>query len=155
MWLFLSIFSVDFIIEFLTNLEANPSLYVALIILSPPPPPQEHPPHLNDPMVTQQLFVDQIIRLQKTAAKRAEKMEFLEEHNTQLIAELKKKSRIIHHYIMREEAGALANSASDSSKVNDYAFTDSKLRNALPGSVSSMLRIYLQPHLPIGKYNMF
>lgn len=78
---------------------------------------QDHLPPLNDPLVTQQLLVDRIIRLQKTAAKRAEKMEFLEEHNNQLIGELKKKSRIIHHYIMREEAGALANAASDSSKA--------------------------------------
>ena len=64
--------------------------------------------------------MDRIIRLQKAAAKRAEKMEFLEEHNTQLVGELKKKSRIIHHYIMREEAGALANSASDVSKVSNF-----------------------------------
>ncbi|KAK8389249.1 hypothetical protein O3P69_020887 [Scylla paramamosain] len=78
---------------------------------------QDHLPPLNDPMVTQQLLVDRIIKLQKSAAKRAEKMEFLEEHNAQLVGELKKKSRIIHHYIMREEAGALANSASDTSKA--------------------------------------
>lgn len=70
--------------------------------------------------------MDRIIKLQKTAAKRAEKMEFLEEHNNQLIGELKKKSRIIHHYIMREEAGALANSASDSSKVNCFAVLEVK-----------------------------
>lgn len=81
------------------------------------PQTQDQLPPLNDPLVTQQLLVDRIIRLQKAAAKRAEKMEFLEEHNTQLVGELKKKSRIIHHYIMREEAGALANSASDVSKA--------------------------------------
>ncbi|XP_045135473.1 coiled-coil domain-containing protein 186-like isoform X2 [Portunus trituberculatus] len=82
---------------------------------------QDHLPPLNDPMVTQQLLVDRIIKLQKSAAKRAEKMEFLEEHNAQLVGELKKKSRIIHHYIMREEAGALANSASDTSKSSNAA----------------------------------
>lgn len=79
--------------------------------------PQENLPSLNDPLVTQQLLVDRIIKLQKSAAKKAEKIEFLEEHVAQLVSELKKKSRIIHHYIMKEEAGALANSASDTSKV--------------------------------------
>lgn len=80
------------------------------------PQSQENLPSLNDPLVTQQLLVDRIIKLQKSAAKKAEKIEFLEEHVAQLVSELKKKSRIIHHYIMKEEAGALANSASDTSK---------------------------------------
>lgn len=74
-------------------------------------------PPLNDPLITQQLLVERIVKLQKSAAKRQEKIDFLEEHATQLVSELKKKSRIIHHYIMKEEAGALSNSASDSSKV--------------------------------------
>lgn len=82
--------------------------------------PQENLPSLNDPLVTQQLLVDRIIKLQKSAAKKAEKIEFLEEHVAQLVSELKKKSRIIHHYIMKEEAGALANSASDTSKVRPF-----------------------------------
>lgn len=81
------------------------------------PQSQDPLPPLNDPLVTQQLLVDRIIRLQRSAAKRSEKIEFLEEHITQLVSELKKKSRIIHHYIMKEETGALANSASDSSKA--------------------------------------
>lgn len=81
------------------------------------PQSQENLPSLNDPLVTQQLLVDRIIKLQKSAAKKAEKIEFLEEHVAQLVSELKKKSRIIHHYIMKEEAGALANSASDTSKA--------------------------------------
>lgn len=80
-------------------------------------PSQETLPPLNDPLITQQVLVERIIKLQKNAAKKAEKIEFLEEHVTQLVAELKKKSRIIHHYIMKEEAGALSNSASDSSKA--------------------------------------
>ncbi|KAK7068517.1 hypothetical protein SK128_026128 [Halocaridina rubra] len=78
---------------------------------------QETLPPLNDPLITQQLLVERIIKLQKAAAKKSEKVEFLEEHITQLVSELKKKSRIIHHYIMKEEAGALATSASDSSKA--------------------------------------
>ncbi|ROT85802.1 hypothetical protein C7M84_006344, partial [Penaeus vannamei] len=80
------------------------------------PQSQENLPSLNDPLVTQQLLVDRIIKLQKSAAKKAEKIEFLEEHVAQLVSELKKKSRIIPNYIMKEEAGALANSASDTSK---------------------------------------
>ncbi|XP_064094740.1 coiled-coil domain-containing protein 186-like isoform X2 [Macrobrachium nipponense] len=80
-------------------------------------PSQDTLPPLNDPLITQQVLVERIIKLQKNAAKKAEKIEFLEEHVSQLVAELKKKSRIIHHYIMKEEAGALSNSASDSSKA--------------------------------------
>ncbi|XP_045588756.2 coiled-coil domain-containing protein 186 isoform X1 [Procambarus clarkii] len=74
---------------------------------------------LHDPLVTQQLLVDRIIKLQKSAARRSDKIEFLEEHVAHLVSELKKKSRIIHHYVMREETGALANSASDSSKSSN------------------------------------
>nr|XP_053646576.1 coiled-coil domain-containing protein 186-like isoform X2 [Cherax quadricarinatus] len=80
------------------------------------PHSQDSLPPLHDPIVTQQLLVDRIIKLQKSAARRSEKIEFLEEHISHLVSEVKKKSRIIHHYIMKEEAGALANSASDDSK---------------------------------------
>ena len=90
---------------------------------------QETLPPLNDPLITQQRLVDRIIQLQKNAAKKSEKIEFLEEHVTQLIAELKKKSRIIHHYIMKEETGALANSASDTSKVKYICFFPPSRRN--------------------------
>ncbi|KAK8722957.1 hypothetical protein OTU49_011972, partial [Cherax quadricarinatus] len=81
------------------------------------PHSQDSLPPLHDPIVTQQLLVDRIIKLQKSAARRSEKIEFLEEHISHLVSEVKKKSRIIHHYIMKEEAGALANSASDDSKA--------------------------------------
>lgn len=71
-----------------------------------------------EPVVSQQVLVERIVRLQRAAAKRAEKIEFLEEHVAQLVGELKKKSRIIHHYIMKEETGALSSIASDNSKVS-------------------------------------
>lgn len=57
------------------------------------------------------------MRLQKSIIKKSEKCEFLEEHVSQLVGELKKKNKIIHHYIMREDAGALINSKSDENKV--------------------------------------
>ncbi|KAK3868015.1 hypothetical protein Pcinc_026561 [Petrolisthes cinctipes] len=72
---------------------------------------------MMEPVVSQQVLVERIVRLQRAAAKRAEKIEFLEEHVAQLVGELKKKSRIIHHYIMKEETGALSSTASDNSKA--------------------------------------
>ena len=73
---------------------------------------------INNPLIMQQLLLERIDKLQKVVAKKSEKVEFLEEHISQIVVELKKKSRIIHHYIMREDAGALSSSASDTSKVN-------------------------------------
>ncbi|XP_076043386.1 coiled-coil domain-containing protein 186-like isoform X2 [Oratosquilla oratoria] len=80
-------------------------------------PNQELAGPVSDPVAMQRLLVDRIVKLQKSSARRQEKIDFLEEHVAQLLGELKKKSKIIHHYIMKEEAGALVNSASDSSKA--------------------------------------
>lgn len=70
---------------------------------------------IND--LPQQVLIDRIVKLQKGAMKKSEKVEFLEEHVAQLVAELKKKNRIIHHYIMKEDPGALVNAKSDVAKV--------------------------------------
>lgn len=69
------------------------------------------------PELDKQMLVDRIIRLQKTLAKRNEKVDFLEEHNHQLIEEMKKKTRLVQFYILREDAGALATNSMDDNKV--------------------------------------
>ena len=47
-----------------------------------------------------------------------EKIEFLEEHIAQLLAEVKKKSRVLQHYIVREQSGALSSDIMDQNKVS-------------------------------------
>ncbi|CAK8674452.1 unnamed protein product [Clavelina lepadiformis] len=55
-----------------------------------------------------QLLIERIVRLQQIHAKKNEKIDFLTEHVQQLLGAVQKKQRIILHYIMREESGALA-----------------------------------------------
>ncbi|XP_038045397.1 coiled-coil domain-containing protein 186-like isoform X2 [Patiria miniata] len=89
--------------------------------------PEEHPaPHDhtvaiatgNDyPGVDKGMLVDRIVRLQKAHQRKNEKMEFMQEHISHLVEELKKKSKIIQQYIMRDEAGALVPVSSDVNKA--------------------------------------
>ena len=68
----------------------------------------------------QQLLIERILKLQRSAIKKSEKLEFLESHVEQLLEEMQKKNKIIHHYIMNEQAGALSNSKSDKAKVSSH-----------------------------------
>ena len=47
-----------------------------------------------------------------------EKLEFLEEHVEQLVLEVRKKNKIIQHYIHNIEPGALVSEQSDIHKVS-------------------------------------
>lgn len=77
------------------------------------------------PEVDKQVLIDRILRLQKSLAKRNEKIDFFEEHNQQLIEEMKKKSKLVQYYIMREETGALSTSSMDDHKVSQrFIFID-------------------------------
>ena len=58
--------------------------------------------------VDRQMLIERIVRLQQIHAKKNEKIDFLNEHIHQLVSALQKKQRLIQHYIMREESGALA-----------------------------------------------
>lgn len=87
------------------------------------------------------MMVEKIVKLQRLLARRAEKLEFLEEHVRQLIVETQRKSRwdevfvirhtwvermiiscyrcrIIQMYALREETGALAPATADFNKVS-------------------------------------
>ncbi|EYC06278.1 hypothetical protein Y032_0077g1119 [Ancylostoma ceylanicum] len=55
----------------------------------------------------QQVMIDKIIVLQKKLARRNDKIEFLEEHVRHCLEELQKKTKIIQHYALREEASLL------------------------------------------------
>lgn len=64
-----------------------------------------------------QTMVDRILRLQRENVRLREKMDFLEEHSKQLVAELQKKTRVLQSYILREEAGTLSSGFMDFNKV--------------------------------------
>ena len=57
------------------------------------------------------------MKIQRSNARKTEKVEFLEEHVRQLVAELQKKTRIIQNYIIREQSGALSSERMDNNKV--------------------------------------
>lgn len=63
------------------------------------------------------VLVERICRLQKIHAKKNEKLEFMEGHVAALVEEIQKKSRIIHYYVLREQAGTLAPPMSDLHKA--------------------------------------
>ncbi|KAL0270303.1 UNVERIFIED_CONTAM: hypothetical protein PYX00_007767 [Menopon gallinae] len=64
-----------------------------------------------------QVLINKIIEIQKSNARKTEKVEFLKEHVKQLVAELQKKTRIIQNYIIREQAGALSSETMDNYKA--------------------------------------
>jgi len=66
---------------------------------------------------TQQLLVEKIVKLQRACARRQEKLDILEEHIQQLMAEIKKKNKIIQNYFMGLETGALVSEESDIHKA--------------------------------------
>ncbi|XP_075613963.1 coiled-coil domain-containing protein 186 isoform X2 [Balearica regulorum gibbericeps] len=70
------------------------------------------------PEVDKSVLVERILRLQKAHARKNEKMEFMEDHIKHLVEEIRKKTKIIQSYILREEAGTLSSEASDFNKVH-------------------------------------
>lgn len=67
---------------------------------------------------SRQLLIDRIIKLQESNARKAEKLDFFEEHTRILVEELQKKKRIIQNYILHENIGAMGNNERDKYKVN-------------------------------------
>ncbi|XP_068439285.1 coiled-coil domain-containing protein 186 isoform X2 [Clinocottus analis] len=70
------------------------------------------------PEVDKTVLVDRIVRLQKALARKQEKIEFMEDHIKQLVEEIRKKTKIIQSYVLREESGALSSEASDLNKAH-------------------------------------
>ncbi|GAB1868831.1 hypothetical protein CAJAP_09910 [Camponotus japonicus] len=64
--------------------------------------------HIYSIEANKQVLMDRIIKLQKINVKRAEKLDFLEEHTQTLVEELQKKTKIIQNYILHQDFGALA-----------------------------------------------
>ncbi|KAM4623810.1 coiled-coil domain-containing protein 186 [Polymixia lowei] len=70
------------------------------------------------PEVDKAVLVERIVRLQKALARKQEKIEFMEDHIKQLVEEIRKKTKIIQSYVLREETGALSSEASDFNKAH-------------------------------------
>uniref|UniRef100_A0A8C5HIT6 Uncharacterized protein n=1 Tax=Gouania willdenowi TaxID=441366 RepID=A0A8C5HIT6_GOUWI len=70
------------------------------------------------PEVDKAVLVERFVRLQKALARKQEKIEFMEDHIKQLVEEIRKKTKIIQSYVLREESGALSSEASDINKAN-------------------------------------
>jgi len=64
-----------------------------------------------------QTLVEKIVKLQRACARRQEKLDFFEEHVQQLLEEIKKKNKVITHYVLSLETGALVSEESDLHKV--------------------------------------
>ena len=67
------------------------------------------------------LMVEKIVKLQRTLARKQEKLEFMEDHIATMVEEMKKKNRLLQHYILQEETGALTSASMDENKVNFIA----------------------------------
>ncbi|CAH2062341.1 unnamed protein product, partial [Iphiclides podalirius] len=63
-----------------------------------------------------QALIERIVSLQRAAARRAERCEFLEEHARQLTSELRGKARLLRHLLASQPAGAVAPPRSDANK---------------------------------------
>ncbi|XP_051959218.1 coiled-coil domain-containing protein 186 [Xyrauchen texanus] len=70
------------------------------------------------PEVDKAVLVERIVRLQKAHARKNEKIEFMEDHIKQLVEEIRKKTKIIQSFVLREETGALSSEASDINKAH-------------------------------------
>ncbi|CAD5113558.1 DgyrCDS2723 [Dimorphilus gyrociliatus] len=82
-----------------------------------PVPPVEEEVILPNGPVDQRALFSKIIKLQKKVARYSDKVEFLEDHNAQLTNDIRRKSRIIQKYILREESGTLTPASADVSKA--------------------------------------
>ena len=72
---------------------------------------------------TQEMLVEKIVRLQQILARRKEKMEVLEEHRRHLVKELRKKTAIIQHYVLKDgdHHQGLSSEDSDRHKVSSIS----------------------------------
>ncbi|KOC71021.1 Uncharacterized protein C10orf118 [Habropoda laboriosa] len=66
---------------------------------------------------SKQALIERIIKLQESNARKAEKLDFFEEHTRILVEELQKKKRIIQNYILHENIGAMGGNERDKYKA--------------------------------------
>lgn len=71
------------------------------------PQEQEYPVITEQVEPDRQLLIERIVKLQRSHARKNEKIEFMDDHISQLIDEIHKKNKIIQSYALREESGTL------------------------------------------------
>lgn len=96
-----------------------------------------------------QVLVEKIVKLQGDLARRQEKLEFMEEHVSTLVEEMKKKNRLLTHYLVKQEPGALSSSEMDENKKR--AAEHGGIMASLYSSKPSDSRITLELSLEINQ----
>lgn len=96
-----------------------------------PSPEQEYPVVTQQVEVDKQILIERIVKLQRALARKNEKLEFMEDHVSQLIDEIQKKNKIIQTYIMKEEGGTMT------SEFRDQAKAEISRKQSIMGSVYS------------------
>ncbi|PNF15355.1 hypothetical protein B7P43_G00995 [Cryptotermes secundus] len=89
-----------------------------------------------------QALIEKIVKLQRANARKTEKLGFLEEHTSQLVAELQKKTRIVQYYIMREQSGALSSASMDQNKLPSSGQKRKKTKAELSRHRGIMASVY-------------
>ncbi|EDV95760.1 coiled-coil domain-containing protein 186 [Drosophila grimshawi] len=90
--------------------ESSESETVASSVTAVPQPDMQAVP-------SKKVLVERILRLQQASARQTERIEFLENHTAMLVSEVQKKSKVVQHYMLRDQtAGALTTSKSDQNK---------------------------------------
>ena len=71
-------------------------------------------------MPDSQVLVEKIVKLQKELAKRQEKLDFMEEHVSTMVEEMKKKNKLLQNMMLKLDVGTLATEDMDDNKVINW-----------------------------------
>lgn len=88
-------------------------------VCEPSPTPMLPPitfPNGQEP--DKQVLIERLVKLQRENAKKAEKLDFMEEHSQVLVGELQKKTRLIQSFVMKMPAGAFTSESMDQNKAD-------------------------------------
>ncbi|XP_052772865.1 LOW QUALITY PROTEIN: coiled-coil domain-containing protein 186-like [Mya arenaria] len=80
------------------------------------PQEQEYPVITEQVEVDKQMLIERIVKLQRAMARKTKKIEFMDDHISQLIDEIQKKNKILQSYILKEEAGTMTSNFRDKAK---------------------------------------
>lgn len=109
-------------------------------------PDQEYPVITEQVEVDKQVLIERIVKLQKSHARKSDKIEFMEDHINHLIDDIQRKKRIIQSYALREEVGVLAPEYMDKNKavLSRKGGIMASLYNSQPADQSMTLDLSLE-----------
>ncbi|KAJ8317463.1 hypothetical protein KUTeg_005367 [Tegillarca granosa] len=123
-----------------TNSHAPPSVSIHnhnhVNLRQTTPPEQEYPVITEQVEPDKQLLIERIVKLQRALARKNEKIEFVNDHISQLVDEVQKKNKIIQNYALREEAGTLTPEVMDINK-EEQALAQLSRKHSIMSSVYS------------------